>query len=174
MLGEVLIEMAQEEVGELLATLKVDGADKGPLELLGDKLASYLTKPQDAPIAKLSATVLTNDDITKAVNAATSELTTRLDAVQKGVTDATQAVETITKAYGELKASHEDLKKRWGKMPTPPKAGLMSVSKSGDGDGELTAPTQVEPVKKTDGSIDEIATAIKKVHASGGRPLGLR
>lgn len=174
-LAAVLLAMAQEEVGEMMATMKADGADKDPLELLSDKLATYLVKPTGADVTKVDAPpVVSNDDITKAVGAATAALTEQFEVLQKSVDDATAGLATVTKAYAELKANHDDLSKRWAKTPQPPKGVVMTVSKAEDGDALTTRTQEIAPVIKADGSVDDVATAIKKVHAGGGRPLGLR
>lgn len=174
-LAAVLLAMAQEEVGEMMATMKADGAGKDAIDLLADKLATYLAKPTGADVTKVDALhVASSDDITKAVGAATAALTEQFEALQKSVTDATEGLDTVTKAYAELKASHDDLNKRWAKTPQQPKGVVMTVSKAEDGDALTTQTQEIAPVIKADGSVDDVATAIKKVHAGGGRPLGLR
>lgn len=87
--------------------------------------------------------------------------------------------EDLRKVVGELaelvKGQAERLEKQDAEIkalkaqPAPGKAVLRVVDKSADVDPQR--PTEPEPVRKSDGSIDEVASEIKKVHASGGRPL---
>jgi hypothetical protein len=71
------------------------------------------------------------------------------------------AVEPLAKANTELTAEVERLKA----IPAAPKGAVMSVAK---GDGLASEkPDTVEPVRKSDGSIDELATEMKKVHRAG-------
>lgn len=177
-MGEVLVEMAQEEVAELLATLKVDGGDKQPLDLLTDKLVEAMQHPKDtgavtkadteAPAEDVVTKVDTPeaDAIAKAVGAATAELVEKFEALS-GKLDA------ATTAYDALKTAHDDLEKRWAKSPTAPKAAVMAIAKAQDGDPLLSTQAANGPILKQDGTVD-VEAEIRKVHQSGGRPLGQR
>lgn len=60
-------------------------------------------------------------------------------------------------------------------QPTAPRAVLRAVAKAQDlGTDNPGAGTQIEPVRKNSGEVDEVATDIKSVHKSGGRPLFFR
>jgi hypothetical protein len=79
---------------------------------------------------------------------------------------------------GDLKKANdtiEDLQKRVAKSPTVPKGALHVVEKGSEANAGLTTEVTVEPVLKGDGTVDDLATAIKKVHVGGGRlTLGQR
>lgn len=89
----------------------------------------------------------------------------KLDKVVEGdltkLVDA--AVEKVSKVY-------EDRIKKLEAQPAPSKARLRIVTK-GAALNEDEDDSEVSPVLKNDGKVDEIATSIKKVHQSGGRPL---
>lgn len=60
-------------------------------------------------------------------------------------------------------------------QPAAPRAVLRAVAKAQDlGTDNPGAGTQIEPVRKNSGEVDEVATDIKSVHKSGGRPLFTR
>ena len=104
-------------------------------------------------------------------------------AVQKAATgDVAKMAATVEKMASELSTLRGDLQKAHGligdlqkqvaKQPTAPKGGLRVVEKGSDltegiqgGESESV----VDPVLKADGTVDDLATAIKKVHAGGGR-----
>jgi hypothetical protein len=78
----------------------------------------------------------------------------------------------IEKAVKVLVDERETLQKRVKELEALPAAGkgpLMAVSKSADTIEKDEQ--QVEPVKKSDGSVDDVATEFKKVFASGGTPV---
>ena len=79
---------------------------------------------------------------------------------------------------GDLKKANDtidDLQKRVAKSPTAPKGALHVVEKGSEANAGLTTEVTVEPVLKGDGTVDDLATAIKKVHVGGGRlTLGQR
>jgi hypothetical protein len=187
--GEILKEMVSEEVAEMI------GADEGDVVVIelaarsigllkGDKL----TKAGAALSAKNKGHV---DAIHKACVALgacdSTEKTAHADDLaktQKAHDDAlaaiakaagakegdvladvvTELAKRATTAEGELAKAQERVKTLEA-LPAPGKALLKAVGR-GDDLGALDAdgPT-VDPVKKSDGTVDDIATAIKKVHA---------
>lgn len=94
-----------------------------------------------------------------------------------------ETVATLQKSFGaqsdELKKAHETiaaLQKAVGARPADPKAALFAVGKDGVADTIVSAAEEkIDAVLKQDGTVDELATAIKKVHVGGGRlTLGQR
>lgn len=174
-MGNILLELAQEEVGELMATLKsADGAaDKEPLALLTEKVASLIKQPDAAStiqkgiVGELAQMQFDEGAINKAVADAFAGYAERFDEIAKSV----QAHDDIVKTVAPLKEALDTLQKRFDKLPSVPKGALSTVAKSEDGDALLTQPPKVTgPVLKADGSID-VEAEIKKVHQSGGRRL---
>lgn len=95
-----------------------------------------------------------------------------------------ETVATLQKSFGtqtdELKKANETiaaLQKAVGAQPSAPKAALHAVGKDGVAQTIQAADeaAAIDPVFKQDGSVDELATAVKKVHVGGGRlTLGQR
>lgn len=77
---------------------------------------------------------------------------------------------TLRKALEAATATITTLQKAFNAKPQEPKIS-KSVTTSKDDETALTPDNTVEPVLKLDGSIDDVATAIKKIHSSGGRSL---
>lgn len=96
--------------------------------------------------------------IAKALNTVEG-LAATVAKLQKGVTD--------------LQDENKILKAQIDKTPTVPKGVSRVVSKGDDVTPEEGTQAEIEAVYKSDGTIDEAATAIKKVHAGGGRTLTL-
>lgn len=83
------------------------------------------------------------------------------------------AVEKLVKPVSDALAKAEARVKHLEDQPAPTVAVLRAVGKSNDlssGDGRLGTVVEVAPVMK-DGKVDEATTAIKKLHASGGRTI---
>ena len=81
--------------------------------------------------------------------------------------------------HDELNAKFEDLQKRFDAAPAVTKGftNAVVVEKAADGGalGEaMQAPAPVEPVLKQDGTVDDVATEIKKLHSGGGRVMFAR
>ena len=71
----------------------------------------------------------------------------------------------------EVQAEKETLVKRVAMreaLPEPPRIRLMAISKAED--GESFEPL-VTPVRKGDGSVDEVATEIKKIQHLNGKKI---
>lgn len=94
-----------------------------------------------------------------------------LDAVAKVLVDAGMVDgEKYEDFVVKLCAERNDLLAKKAEWEAKPKEGgpnLTAVPK--EGDTIVKTEVSVQPVKKADGSIDEAATAIKKIHASGGQ-----
>ena len=89
------------------------------------------------------------------------------ESEKAATTDTLAKAESLQKMFDEAKAKNESLTKRVKELeaqPEPPKASLLAVTKAEDVGADIV-PT-VEAVKKSDGSIDETATAIKKAFAN--------
>lgn len=82
------------------------------------------------------------------------------------------AIETLSSQLEKALSSNNDLAKRVEQLeakPAPGKALLFAVNKNGGVDSVGGDQSNVpEPVMKNDGSVDEVASIIKAVHASGG------
>lgn len=88
-------------------------------------------------------------------------------------------LQAVTKALQEsnaaLTAQHADLLQKFNALPVPPKGVVTPIEKSaetsaalGGGDQSIN---QVNPVKKSDGTVDEAATLMKSVYRAGGTAL---
>ena len=82
-----------------------------------------------------------------------------------------EAMEPLQKALTEATEKIAKLESQ----PLPAKGVLRVVDKAGDV-VETVAKAEIAPVKERDGTVNEAASAFKKIHASGGAPLlgGLR
>lgn len=76
------------------------------------------------------------------------------------------AVDPLNKALQEATEKIAKLEA----MPAPAKGVLRVVDKSGDV-VEAVAKVEIPPVVERDGKINDVASALKKIHASGGAPL---
>ena len=89
---------------------------------------------------------------------------TRIEQLEKS------AEENLSK-LAEIQSEKDSLAKRVAELealPEPPRIRLMAISKAEDGDGFEPS---VTPVLKGDGSIDEVATEIKKIQRLNGKRL---
>lgn len=146
---KILCAMASEESAELMGLARAEPAGnigKGETTVVNAETKPLVTdtKPPvvETAVAKVETKTVTEEDLAKVA----AELTKR-DAI----------IETLGK---RLKALED--------QPLPPKGVVRVVDKSGD-TGGAPAVVDVEPIKKVDGTIDDAATEMKKVHATGGR-----
>lgn len=185
--ASVLMEMAQEEIGELVAAMKLP--DGSPAVTIMDVIASsaYATDlEKNAEIIDVVKAGARNSAADAGRVQRAHDLLAELGAgcgtekhdhggdIAKMSGDLEKMageLGTLRKDHATLKASYDTLKKVHDKTPQVPKGALHVVSKSDDVTPELVK-SEIEPVRKQDGSIDEVATEMKKVHASGGRPFG--
>jgi hypothetical protein len=193
-LGLLLVQMAQEEISELIADLKMpEGAD--PLTVL-DTLITNSETGKDyhkfgaaLDVLKAGARNSASDSalLQKAHDAltelgATCEPEQTTEKLQKAARDGSVAkalgdfekmageFSVIRKAFDELRTNHETLKKAYDALPSAPAGVSLVVAKGEDVIPEV-ANTTVEPVYKRDGTVDEVATSIKQIHAGGGRSI---
>lgn len=156
-LSEILVHMVAEEVEEMNA-----GHDVEVMELAahGDlaksieetKMNDELQKAHDeakAELAKVSGELATaNESLTK-VTAERDELAKGIAARDEALTKAAERIEAQAALIEKLKAE-----------PAPIKAAMRVVSKGQDiGNPDAK---EIEPVRKADGSVDEVRTALKK------------
>jgi len=196
--GQILVEMAQEELGELMAEMKGEEAENA-ITVLNNVVANSvyaedLKKSNDLidiikagarNSAKDKADIQKAHDLLMGLGAACAEpevITEKHDhshdiskadfekvAGELGVLR--KSLETITEENSILKSNYDELKKSYDALPQMPKAILKVVGK-GDELSDLAGDEpKVEPVLKQDGTIDEAATAIKAIHSGGGRSL---
>ena len=145
-LAEVLIAMVNEESSEdddgmAMADTPADVAKVAPPED-NDTGGEGPDDTVIEPVTKVEET-----DMTKVE-----------DMIAKAVAT---ALEPLTKANTDLLAEVEKLKA----MPAAPRGAVMAIGKA-DGIG-TEKPNEIEPVRKSDGSVDELATEMKKVHRAG-------
>jgi hypothetical protein len=142
-LAEVLIAMVNEESSEAddmaMADVPADIAKAGPED------TDHGGEGVDEP-------AIVDEDVAKVK---TPDLAKVEDMIAKAVA---AALEPLTKANTDLLAEVEKLKA----MPAAPKGAVMAIGKA-DGIG-TKKPDEIEPVRKSDGSIDEVATEMKKIH----------
>ncbi|MGC0154841.1 hypothetical protein ACPRNU_20480 [Chromobacterium vaccinii] len=150
--AEIFNAMAAEESAELVASL-------GKARAQGN-IGKVEAAP--APAAELQIA----EPVIKALAPAGEDI---VKSLQEQVSKMAGQFEVVTKAHESLQADHAALVEKFNKMPTEPKA-VIAVEKGVDA---VAAPArqEVEPVRKADGSVDEHATALKKVYASGGFPI---
>jgi hypothetical protein len=191
-LGQILVDMTTEEVQELVAAMggnvsdvaTASGADidvdileladaaKGLQKRAGEmvKTGARNSKPDQNRIqqmhdmsVELGAACADSGTADKAH--APDGLAKRFDETQQQLTKALELNDALQK---NMDAVEERLKKLEA-QPMPPKAVLRAVAKADD-IGSLSATPEVAPVVSGT-NVNEAATEIKKVHASGGRPL---
>lgn len=194
----ILVEMVQEECSELLSEIGATSED--PVVMLGEMISrtevgAELGKFSDALDVLKAGARNSKDDLGRIQKAhdLLSELgaacaaheDTDAEKLHKAAHEGSIAkalgdfekmageLGELRKSFGTLQAAHDDLKKRYDALPTAPKGGLKVIEKGEDLAGSMqdAAPDAVAPVLKGDGSVDDVATMIKKVHAGGGRPL---
>lgn len=198
-LGAALVAMVTEEVAELVAALPAGTAPLDALTavIANSEAAPVLTKWNEALDvvkegkrnsaadqdrvqkahdlmaelgAECSATAKgegTHDHGTdlKKDGAQDNDLAKMASTVEKMATDLGKMRDDLTKAHTTI----ADLQKQVAKSPSVPKGQLHVVEKSAEANGGLATEVTVEPVLKGDGTVDDLATAIKKVHVGGGR-----
>ncbi|MBW7567788.1 hypothetical protein KIF53_15380 [Chromobacterium subtsugae] len=147
--AEIFNAMAAEESAELVASLG-KAREQGNIGKAEAAPAPTALSADAEPVAK--AMELPGADIVKSLQEQVSKMAGQFEAV--------------TKAHESLQADHAALVEKFNKMPTEPKA-VIAVEKGADA-VVTSAQQEVEPVRKADGSIDEHATAFKKVYAAGG------
>jgi hypothetical protein len=193
-LGLLLVQMAQEEISELIADLKMpEGAD--PLTVLDTLITNSETgkdyhkfgaaldvlkagarnSASDSALLQKAHDALTELGATCAAEQTTEKLhkAAQEGSVAKALGDFEKMAgefSVIRKAFDELRTNHETLKKAYDALPSAP-AGVSLVVAKGDDVIPEAANTTIEPVYKRDGTVDEVATSIKQIHAGGGRSI---
>lgn len=200
-LASLLVAMVQEEAAELMATLKlrgdIDPVTALSTVIANSESGKDYQKFSDAldvlkAGARNSATDATRiqkaHDLLAELGAACGHSGTEKvakvddhaghDHNDTNIAKALQSFEKVAgelndlrKSFDSLQTEHETLKKAWADVPTAPKGALTVVAKGEDLSDAQVEADKVEPVRKQDGSVDEAATAIKKIHAGGGRPM---
>lgn len=194
-----LVAMAQEECAELIASMGLDmsgdpviamgemvkgaagAAELGKYHEAFDILkagarnsASDMERIQKAHdlMNELGATCIQEDPVSEKLHKAAEagHIAKALGDFEKMAGELGE----LRKSFGTLQTNYNDLQKRFDATPTAPKGGLKVIEKGDDISGGIgeAAPDAVTPVLKQDGSVDDVATMIKKVHAGGGRPIG--
>jgi phage head maturation protease len=184
--GEILKEMVTEEVAEMIGT-DSDAGIALAARSIGLVKSDTITKAGAALSAKnkahvdsihkacvaLGACVGTEktahgDDLAKAKKTHDDALASIAKAA--GATDGQSAADAVDVLVKRATAAEGELTKAQGRvkeleaMPAPGKALLKAINKGQDVEAAIDAPP-VDPVKKSDGTVDDTATAIKKIHA---------
>ena len=195
-LGDVLVEMATEEVAELVASLKdsagnsiatlsamiENSAQAGDLKKAQElfdiaKAGKRNSATDQADLQKahdilkgLGADCGTNDGVSDAMKHDHANDIAKSEHVAD-IEKMAGEMGTLRKSLETLSAEHATLKKMYDDLPQPSKGVLKVVAKGDDATPMGTPVEQVAPVLKQDGTVDEVATEIKKVLAGGGRRL---
>lgn len=130
--------------------------------------AEALAKVADteASLQKLTSDLTVANEALVKVADERDELAKARNAVMAERDDLAKAQETLTKERDDLTQEVTKLKAE----PAAPKGFLRAISKSHDLVTEEGAPVEeeVSPILKQDGTVDEVATAIKKARRAGG------
>jgi phage head maturation protease len=189
--GEILKEMVAEEVAEMTG----DGIALAAhaIALVKAKAGDDIGKAGAALSAKNKAHVDAIHEACVALGAcASTDKAAHGEALAKAQKAATDLTDSLRKAIAssvEIKDSDDlvaavttlaksaalvpDLQKRvkdLEAMPAPGKALLKAINKGQDVEAAADAPV-VDPVKKSDGTVDDTATLIKAIHAGGSAGL---
>jgi hypothetical protein len=189
--GEILKEMVAEEVAEMtgdgialaahaIALVKAKaGDDIGKAgAALSAKNKAHVDAIHEACVA-LGACADTDkaahgEELAKAKKTLDDALASIAKAA--GAADGQSAAEAVdllvkraTTAEGDLAKAQERVKVLEA-MPAPGKALLKAIGKGQDVEAAADAPV-VDPVKKSDGTVDDTATLIKAIHAGGSAGL---
>ncbi len=141
-LGSILVAMAQEEVAELLGTVSP-----------ADSAVKVLKNLVDTKIHK---------QFVKAVT------------VDEPFTKLSSEVETLKKALADRDTKHNEqlvLLQKVLETTARPSLVVSTVAVSKDEDVSKSATTTIAPVVDEHGKVDEFATMMKKVLATGGAPI---
>jgi hypothetical protein len=168
-LGAILLDMAQEEVAELVET----GEDVEVIELsakLGDLAKGERSDGAKAALATLHEALAkalgieptpAPEPLTKVQRAVLDETTHALEKARTDLKDSLAKVDTLQKRVDELE-----------KLPSAKAPVLKMVGKAGDitnvGPADGASAPDVDPVTVA-GKVDDMATHIKKLHASRGQ-----
>lgn len=180
-LGDLLVQMVEEEVGEQIEGKEVE-PEMQPVMAMA-QAARDLTKRAKAlvkePLEKADSSIVqsmhdnavklgASCSAAKAAKAAPTvdeELAKQLkegnETLTKALSDAAETIKKLSKDVEMLKA-----------QPMP-RVRLTAVSKGQDVSGSDDR-QEVASITKRDGTVDDVATALKKIHATGGTPVRLR
>lgn len=87
--------------------------------------------------------------------------------LKKSLTDTVAKAEALETELAKANTKNAELQKQVDELkalPAPPKGSVMAVQKGVDAPNAQTP--ELEPIRKGDGTIDEVATAIKQTHRS--------
>lgn len=193
-LGQILVDMATEEVKEEVGG---DADNTGPVVPQGvvematkvrDLAKAQLAKSAPADEEKLKKRAQEMHDLAVASGAACAHVEkTDLSKVDLSKVEGESAklLKSMQDQLGSAASTIEKMAKRIDTLERQPAAQpktiiVRAVSKGDDGgsqSAEMTRAAQiaasVEPVKKSDGSIDEVATATKIMMKMGGQKVTL-
>jgi hypothetical protein len=177
-LVETLKEMVDEETAELLGA--IDPAEKVDAMNLFTRLAKVGARNSKDDMGRIQKV----HDLTNELGAACGGMADKLhdekgalgldkasgNAFEKAITS---AVAKATSGIREELTKAQETIKKLSDMPAPSTVVLRAVGKGhdfGSGDTKIGGDKEVTPVMK-DGKVDDSATAIKKLHASGGTTI---
>lgn len=174
--AEIFKAMAAEELAEMLADLKEQAgeievvqlaAKGGDIAKAGAKFATS-TKEALGDIHKGLLSLCDKMDGLGYKDADTDKAATG-DDLQKVVGELDLAKAEITKLSDSLTKAQARVQELEA-LPAPGKALLKAIGKGDDIDPAASEKT-VDPVKKADGTVDDVSTLIKSTHAKGGQVL---
>lgn len=166
---------AVDELAKILDTGSVSAERIVELAKSSDEIAKAAVELAELKEKAVEAETIAkslNDEIEKLKTEAATDALAKvaLGQVEKALVDAgMQEGEVHADFVTKLFTERDDLlakKAEWEAKPQGGGPNLIAVPKDGD---TVIKQIEVQPVTKADGSIDEAATAIKKIHASGGQ-----
>ena len=172
-LGSICVDMCAEEVGELTAPKEAMKATATELVKVADAMVKVGARNSSADMKRIQTMHDHAVDLGAACGA-------KDDAADKGAGggDMQKALNAATDALAKFevqaKADREALEKRIKTLedqpaPTRVNAVLKVVTRGQQiNEDEAGGAPEVNPVLKADGSVDDVATAIKASHATGG------
>lgn len=178
-LSDCLKEMLGEELDEMLAMKKADtDADIAKAGARYSKATKgalagvhKMIRECDKALADMGYESAEEDDGEKADTAA--DIAKAAAIVDPLKDELAKAAATIEGFGSQLKALVTKVEKLEAE-PAPAKGRLLSVEKSAEvalNEGGAADSVKFDLVKKSDGSVDQTASAIKLIHRIGGRPL---
>jgi len=178
-IGDILVDMMAEEVKELLGENKegespvmaLAESAKELVKMADEKLDEMLKAGARNSMADMARLQKMHDHSVELGAKCHSE---KADTGDMSKTDSADDLKKLAGENSELKKSFAELEARLVKMesmPAPSKVVLRAVSKGDDSPLSNEVVQEIAPITKGDGTIDETATAFKKIHASGGRQI---
>jgi hypothetical protein len=179
---ELLVAMVQEEANEMITgapdvdVIVLDddmlflAAQTGGLAKSAALKFAAMRKVQTDPAAKVKERHTAVEKLT----AKNTDLSTRMEKLATEASDLRKQVKArddeLAKAKKANEVATEEINKLKAKVTAP---AVMAVVKGADVIEDPAAEPAVAPVKDSFGKVDEVASALKKVHKGGGHRVNL-